>query len=340
MAQAALPPDDYFTVRLREVVRRALPGVRDIDGLRALPGGASQETWSCDALTEIGSVPLILRRAPPGSSPPAEAIGLANEALLLRRLAPRGVPVPRVYGVLRAEDGLGDGYLMERLAGEANSRRILREPAYAQARTRLAWQCGEALARIHSIGPADLPELPQLRRGHAREEVAYYRQRHDTVGTPRPVFELAFQWLQQHLPPGEVITALVHGDFRNGNIMVDDKGLCGVLDWEIAHLGDPMEDLGWICVNAWRYGYPLPVGGFGTREDLFGGYEAGGGHVDAARVRFWEVFGTLKWGIICESMARSYQSGDVRTVERAAVGRRASEAEIDLLCLMRGDDDA
>lgn len=323
--------DEILAPRLHALIGRLMPEADGIHDLRALPGGASQETWSFDAATSSGRIPLILRRAPPGSAPPAEAIGLETEARLLEQVVRSGVPVPRVAGVLLPEDGLGEGYVMSRIAGEANSRRILRDERYAQARTRLARQCGQALGRIHALDPA---QLPPLRASGAREEVAYYRKRHDTVGTPRPVFELALQWLQQRVPESAVRSTLVHGDFRNGNIMVDENGLCGVLDWEIAHFGDPMEDLGWMCVNSWRYGRELPVGGFGTREELFAGYESAGGIVDRARVRFWEVLGTLKWGVICESMAVSYQSGDVRTVERAAVGRRASEAEIDLLHLI------
>jgi aminoglycoside phosphotransferase (APT) family kinase protein len=129
--------------------------------------------------------------------------------------------------------------------------------------------------------------------------------------------------------------APVHGDFRNGNLMVGEDGLRAVLDWELAHWGDPMEDLGWLCVNSWRFGkLELPVGGFGTREQLFEGYAEGGGVVDAARVHYWEVFGTLKWGVICQSMAHAYLTGAERNVERAAIGRRASEAEIDLLMLL------
>jgi aminoglycoside phosphotransferase (APT) family kinase protein len=149
------------------------------------------------------------------------------------------------------------------------------------------------------------------------------------------VFELALQWLRAHLPADPPRLTLVHGDFRNGNLVVGEDGLRAVLDWEMAHLGDPMEDLGWICVNSWRFGRSaLPVGGFGTREDLFAGYVEAGGELHAERVQFWEVFGTLKWGVICESMGHAYLSGAERNVERAAIGRRASEAEIDLLWLL------
>ena len=132
---------------------------------------------------------------------------------------------------------------------------------------------------------------------------------------------------------------LVHGDFRNGNLIIGTDGVRAVLDWELAHLGDPMEDLGWICTNSWRFGsIDLPVGGFGEREDLFRGYEEAGGVVDPGRVHFWEVFGSLKWGIMCMSMYSVYRSGADRSVERAAIGRRSSEAEIDLMNLLTGED--
>jgi aminoglycoside phosphotransferase (APT) family kinase protein len=108
-----------------------------------------------------------------------------------------------------------------------------------------------------------------------------------------------------------------------------------VLDWELAHLGDPMEDLGWICVNSWRFGeIDKPVGGFGSREELFAGYEAAGRKVDAARVMFWEVMGTLRWGVMCCGMMQRFRAGPDHSMERAMIGRRASETEIDLLRLL------
>ena len=118
--------------------------------------------------------------------------------------------------------------------------------------------------------------------------------------------------------------------------MIDTTGVRGVLDWELAHVGAPMEDLGWICVNSWRFGrIDSPVGGFGSREELAEGYEAaGGGAVDLARVRFWEVVGALKGGVICTMMRFGFRHGPDRSVERAAIGRRASETEIDLLELI------
>jgi len=127
----------------------------------------------------------------------------------------------------------------------------------------------------------------------------------------------------------------VHGDFRHGNFIIDPDGVRAVLDWELAHIGDPMEDLGWICVNSWRFGeIDKPVGGLGSREELFAGYEAAGRRVDPARVMFWEVVGTLRWGVICCSMMQRFRSGPEHSLERAMIGRRSSETEIDLLRLL------
>jgi aminoglycoside phosphotransferase (APT) family kinase protein len=208
----------------------------------------------------------------------------------------------------------------------------VRDARFADARRVLARQCGEALARIHTLPTQG---LPALRSGGASAEQQLQLELHRGHGTARPVFELAFQWLRRHAPPDPAQPVLVHGDFRNGNLMVDERGLAGVLDWELAHLGDPMEDLGWLCINTWCFGRSeLPVGGFGTRDELFAGYEAAGGRVDAARVQWWEVLGTLKWGIVCEAMAQSWLSGQERDLEKAAIGRRASESEIDLLALL------
>jgi aminoglycoside phosphotransferase (APT) family kinase protein len=259
-------------------------------------------------------------------------VGLAAEAQLIDAARVAGVPVPAVRHVLTDADAMGSGFVMERLHGETLGRRIVRDERFAQARRVLARQCGEALARIHAIPTA---ALPPLRRGGAAAEQQFQRELHARHGTARPVFQLAFQWLRRNVPSEVDAPVLVHGDFRTGNLMVDEQGLVGVLDWELAHLGDPMEDLGWLCVNAWRFGSSeWPVGGFGTREDLFAGYEVAGGRVDARRVQWWEVLGTLKWGIVCESMAHAWLSGEERDVEKAAIGRRASESEIDLLALL------
>ncbi|SOY53960.1 Aminoglycoside phosphotransferase [Cupriavidus taiwanensis] len=324
---------------LRRVIARELPGAdaqAGITGLRRLSGGASQETWSFTLAGPHGPAPMILRRDPGAEERPAAGVsamqaGMAAEAALLRLAGAAGVPVPVVRAMLMPQDGIGEGFVMDCIEGETLGGRIVREPRLARARERLAYQCGQALAAIHGI---DRATLPPLRESNAAEEVEGYLRRYRAAREQRPVFELAFRWLRRHAPATGRAT-LVHGDFRNGNLMVDEAGLRAVLDWELAHVGDPMTDLGWLCVNSWRFGRTgLPVGGFGTRAQLFAGYADAGGMVDAERVRFWEIFGVLKWGVACQTMSRAPQGGGARSVERAAIGRRSSETEIDLLNLL------
>jgi aminoglycoside phosphotransferase (APT) family kinase protein len=221
---------------------------------------------------------------------------------------------------------------MDRIPGETIARKILRDAEFDEARPKLARQCGEILAKLHKI---DRAKLPPLRVSAARSEIDHYYQSYKLHGHPHPVFELAFRWLKDNAPPDATELTLVHGDFRHGNLMIGPDGVRAVLDWEIAHVGDPMEDLGWICVNSWRFGnIDKPVGGFGEREELYAGYEAaGGGKVDPERVKFWEVLGTLKWGVMCTTMVEAFKAGD-RSVERATIGRRSSETEIDLMRLL------
>ncbi len=174
----------------------------------------------------------------------------------------------------------------------------------------------------------------------ATKEIGDLEREYRGFDWPRPVFELALRWLAEHDPgPSREIT-LVHGDFRHGNLIIGPDGVRAVLDWELAHLGDPMEDLGWICVNSWRFGeIDKPVGGFGSREDLFAGYEEAGRKVDPDRVMFWEVMGTLRWGVMCCGMMQRFRTGPDHSMERAMIGRRSSETEIDLLALAGSEEE-
>ena len=322
--------------KLRAAVKRAADDATDVQDLKRLSGGASQEMWSFDAATPGGPVPLVMRRAhgPATSGDQGSTkVSLETEAKLLALAADAGVPVPRVRHVLDASDDLGTGFMMERIEGETIARKILRNEEYADARPKLARQCGEIVARIQSISTENLDEL-----GHAPASVQLdqYRAMYDNYDHPHPVFELAFKWLDDRMIDLPT-TTLVHGDFRNGNMIIGPDGVRAILDWELAHIGDPMEDLSWISVNSWRFGsIDLPVGGFGLREDLFAGYESAGGTVDPERVRFWETLGSLKWGIMCMSMYFVYKTGFDRSVERAAIGRRSSETEVDLMNLLTG----
>lgn len=316
----------------RALTRRFGPGVT-IDGLRRLSGGASRETWAFDAATHDGqSQRLVLRRDPGGHTGQTSR---DVEYALLERALRHGVLVPAVELMLTADDDLGQGFVMRRVDGETIPRKILRDDEYAVARTRLAVECAEQAAKIHAIPRAGLPELPVL---GAREQIRQYRDTLDALGEPHPAFELGLRWLSEHAPATDPVPALVHGDFRNGNFVVGSDGLRAVLDWELAHLGDPVEDLGWLCVKSWRFGAKQPVGGFGGYAELVDAYEsASGTRVEFAWLRYWEVFGTLKWGVICQLQASLHWSGTVRSVELAALGRRVAEMEWDLLAALEED---
>ena len=316
---------------LNALAARLAPG-GVMANLRRLTAGATQEVWRFELVEGEKTTPLILRRAPGGTRVSETAIGLEMEAALVVAAAAAGVPAPPVRHVLTPDDGLGHGFIMGFVEGETLGGRIVRSGDLAGARTFLARQCGEVLARIHTMNPDD---FPRLRRSTPAELVEQYRATYRASNWPRPVFDLAFRWLDAHCPPPPDEMKLVHGDFRNGNLMIGPDGVRAVLDWEIAHIGDPMEDLGWICTNAWRFGMvDKPVGGFGEREDLWAGYEeAGGAPVKRDHALFWEVFGSMRWGVMCGSMVAAFRGADP-SVERAVIARRTSENEIDLLRLL------
>ncbi|GLH79898.1 tyrosine protein kinase:aminoglycoside phosphotransferase [Bradyrhizobium sp. SSBR45G] len=318
---------------LSRCVAAFMPGATGVRGAAKLSGGASQETWRFDIVHPDGDVGAILRRSPKGyGAAPGRAAGLNNEAALMRLAYAAGVPSPEVLHVLQPSDDLGTGFIMRRVDGETIARKILRDADYAQARPRLARQLGQIVAGIHSIARDALPDLREM---NTTTEIAELAREYGSFDWPRPVFDLALRWLSQNDPGPSAEVTLVHGDFRNGNLIIGADGVRAVLDWELAHLGDPMEDLGWICVNSWRFGeIDKPVGGFGPREELFAGYEAAGRKVDSARVKFWEVMGTLRWGVMCCGMMQRFRIGPDHSTERAMIGRRASETEIDLLRLL------
>jgi len=277
----------------------------------------------------------VLRRDPPGHQVQSSR---RDEFALLRAAAAAGLPVPRVRWCEEDAAVLGAPFfVMEFVEGETLARRLLRDAEYAAARAALPQQLAAALAGIHALDPA-LPDLAFLPRPPAGEtpaaaELARYEQIFRAVAPdPHPALELAFRWLAQH-PPAPAALTVVHGDYRVGNVIFGPEGLRAVLDWELAHVGDPMEDVGWLCVRSWRFGADdRPAGGLCRREEFFAAYErAGGRPVDPAAVRWWEVFGNLKWAIICIMQARTFLDGAVKSVELASLGRRVAEMELELL---------
>jgi aminoglycoside phosphotransferase (APT) family kinase protein len=302
-------------------------------GLRRLSGGASRITSSFDLETVGGANrPLILQMDRSGGTPGRAKARL--EHALLHAAGDAGVPVPAVvaapdFDASDGDDALGGAWLVvERLEGETIPRKILRDPEYDGARRALTVQCGRALAAIHTIDPATVGGLPPA--DPLRDPLPLL----DALGEVRPALELGVRWLAAHRSEG-VATVTVHGDFRIGNLLVDSEGLRGVLDWELAHAGDPAEDIGWLCAPAWRFGGPGEVGGFGAVADLLVAYEAAGGvPMTLERVHWWQVYATVKWAAICALQASAHLSGATRSVELAAIGRRVCESEWDLFVLL------
>lgn len=324
--------DEIFALatRLKPVVSEAMGSDVDIFSLTRLSGGASRETWRCTATTRGEDTDLILQRgrvvtAGAGGS----SAGMHAEGIVLRAVEAAGVPVAHAYAFDGGVEKLGAPFLLTSfVAGETIARKIQRDAVYAPARDVLVADLGAAAAKLHSV------PLDAVAHLNVVDQVEQYRMVLDALGHAHPAFELGFRFLESNRPTASA-TALVHGDFRLGNIIVGSTALAAVIDWELAHLGDPMEDLGWLCVRAWRFGGRLPVAGLGTYRELFDAYEqAGGAKVDPEGVRWWEILGTLKWGIMCIMQANAHLSGLSRSVELAAIGRRVCENEYDLLALL------
>lgn len=321
--------------KLRAALKR-LPGFETLTACERLSAGASRETYRLGVVIGGAARTLALRRAAgEGQSAVGSGPGLSNEAKLFAAARAGGVPGPEVLLVLAPEDGLGAGFVMEWISGETLGGRIVKSPELEGARRTLARQCGQILARLHAVdvkaaGLSDALEsfTPEhvVRKTHA----AYLE-----LNTPQPMIDFTAMWLLKNLPAERRLT-LVHGDFRNGNLIVEpNEGVAAVLDWELAHVGDPMRDLGWLMTRSWRFGSDKAVGGFGEADELFDGYESVTGHkVDRKSVHFWEVFGSFWWAVGTLSMAKSYRNGTETSVERPAIGRRSTECQIDCVNML------
>ena len=300
----------------------AILGATEIANLTRLSGGASRDTWRFQA----DGRKLIVQRQREG-----DVRDMATEIAAVRAAGAAGVPTATIVAASTDVTQLGAAYMvLTDVAGETTPRKILRDDEYERARHALPAQLAEALVKVHAIDPATIPGLTGV------DQVTQYREVLDTLGQPHPTFELALRWLDDNRPP-PVDRGVVHGDFRLGNVIVGDEGLRAVLDWELVHIGDPMEDLGWMCVKAWRFGSSKPAAGVGEYEQLFDAYAAaGGGTIDPGIVRWWEVLGTMKWGIMCIMQANAHLTGVARSHELAAIGRRVCENEHDLFLALEG----
>ncbi len=319
---------------LEAVLERAIADFQTLISWTQLSAGASQQTYHVVIQSGGKETSLALRLAQPEGAMQI-AISLATEAQLMQLAATAELPTPEVHYVLTPADNLGEGFLMQWISGETLGHRIVHSPDLEGARPSLARECGQILGRLHNIdwraqkleGALPCVEPQAL----VNDTWALYRD----LNIPLPMIDYTWRWLQDNLPQSDRRT-IVHGDFRNGNLIVDKRGIKAVLDWEMAHIGDPVRDLGWLCVNSWRFGNAaLPVGGFGSLDDLLAGYsEVNSNAISLEEVHYWQVFGSFWWSVITLQMANSWRMGAVASLERPVIGRRSSEAQFDCAQLL------
>jgi aminoglycoside phosphotransferase (APT) family kinase protein len=287
-----------------------------------LAGGASKEAWAVDA----GGERLLVRRAA-GGVIHKHTLSLADEFEVLRAAHEAGVKVPRPYGYI-ADLGGREAFVMERLEGETIGRRIVRRDELAAARRVLPVQMAEELAKIHAVPLSRLPFLRETRVEGMVEEL-------DEVGEPHPAIELGLWWLRENRPPARS-AVVVHGDYRVGNLVVGERGLVGVLDWEFAHVDDPARDVAFSLVRAWRFGVPEKrLGGVGDVEPYLARYnELTGFDVRPEELDYWELAGNVAWAIGCLTQAQRHLTGQDRSVELAILGRLGVEVEYEICRLL------
>jgi aminoglycoside phosphotransferase (APT) family kinase protein len=264
------------------------------------------------------------------------AIPKNMEAKIQKIVKEYGAPVPEIIMEFSEGAEIGEGYVMQSVGGETIPRKILRDDSYKNIRNKLPYEIGKSLAQIHKTRLEKLQGLEKITFSESLEKLFII---YESFDQPQPVFDLAFKWLenQKILDYEEV---LVHGDYRFGNFIISEKKLESIIDWELAHIGNPMEDLGWLCVRSWRFGnVNKRAAGLGDVDELIAGYEANSKiKIDKSQLDMWQLYGSLKWGIICMVQTFAHLSGAVKSLEKAAIGRRVSETEFDLMNMIKNQN--
>ena len=324
--------------RLLDAVRRRFGERASIDNLDSAMLGGSNRTILFDLCGQDGSARRLVLRQETYELPQSPFLAPNQQFRLLELVHHIGIPVPKPVFELDDADGLGRGYVVECVYGETLPKRLMNDLEFSSARSRFATECGEILARLHAIDPTGASFLVNV--PDSKDPVAAQTARYDSYSEAYPAIELGLRWLHIHRPQPRK-NHLLHGDFRNGNLIVDRRGIRAVLDWECAHLGDPMEDIGWLCTRSWRFGNPeRPVGGIGTKGEFAAAYHSNGGaQIDWEAVHWWEVFGLVRWAILNVMQAHGHISGQRRDIPFAACGRNICVIEYDLMMTLSGDYD-
>jgi aminoglycoside phosphotransferase (APT) family kinase protein len=345
MSTDASPTPKGTAAVAADAARSAFPGATSISKPRLLAGGAMHDSWAVDVSSDGDTEELVVRVSPAGR---ADYDKTLREFAVLRAAHARGIRCPRPIAVGRCVGG-EDYLVMSRIGGDTNPRQLIAGDAYLPMHATMLRQLAEDLAQVHRIAPDELGDAPPLRGpGAGDDALAWHRQateemyRHDLLN-PHPAIEWAFRWLDRRISalprPGRP-PCVVHGDFRIGNMLYDERGLTGILDWEGVHLGEPEEDLAWLCTRVWRFGRnDLEAGGIATREEWLRAYEeASSRPVDRERVAAWEVLQNIRWCQITMMQARAHLDGHVVSHELAAIGRRFAETELEVLRLTGAEE--
>jgi aminoglycoside phosphotransferase (APT) family kinase protein len=329
----ASPAQEAFE-DLRRAVRRRFGAAADIENISVPTLGGSNRTVIFD-LIDGSSRRRLASRQETYTAEDTPFRSTSEQFRVMKIVRAHGFPAPEPIFEYDEEDAMGRGFVTAFVAGETMPKRIIGDPALVGIRTRLAARLGQLLALLHAIDPAEAGFLETC--ADSLDPVAAQRDRLDVYGEAHPAIELGLRWLERNRPP-PTKRVLVHGDFRNGNFLVGPDGVNALLDWECCHISSGMEDLGWLCTRSWRFGsVDLPVGGFSARAPLYEAYEAaGGGRVDPDIVRYWEVFGLVRWSVLNVMQAYGHVRGGRRSVAFAACGRNTSLIEYDLLMTLAG----
>jgi aminoglycoside phosphotransferase (APT) family kinase protein len=289
-----------------------------IQSMRLLAGGASKEAWAVDA----GGEKLLVRRAA-GGVIHQFTLSLEHEYRIVEAAHEAGVKVPPPVAYL-GELGGREAFAVELVPGETIGRRVVKAPPPG-----LEVQLAEELAKIHAIPRGRVPFLEQ------RDPLEWIRDELDSIDEPHPAIEYGLWWLTARRP-APLDPVVSHGDFRIGNVVVSERGLEYLIDWEFSHVGDPRDDLAWPLVRAWRYGADhRRLGGIGEVEPYLARYNAlTGRDVSLDELLWWEVLGNAKWAVGSLTQSRRHLRGEERSVELAVLGRLAAEVEYELLDLI------
>ena len=308
----------------------------DITHLERMSGGAVQENWALDADVtggpHAGSREWVLRTD--ARAGVAESARRSQEFAILRVAHAAGLKAPQPLWSCEDRSVTGrEFFVMERLPGVASAHRVTRDPTIVSDRARLARELAENLARLHAVAPVHLGFLPTML---ARDCIAHYRRYLDGMNDGFPALEWGLRWCEINAPKDEE-TTFIHRDYRTGNYLVHDGRLAGVLDWEFAAFGNPLEDIGWMFAKCWRFaGKRRPAGGIAEAADFIEPYErASGRRVTPEALVYWQVMAHVRWAVIALQQARRHLSGGEPSLELALTGHIVAELEHEIVNLTR-----